>query len=296
LHQAAQAVCVVFGIAYYYILKIKSEARLWSVIAWIFEDIWFIYITRSEASRSIMAGYPYTSHQFIYNEPKVQFANTLPMSNVNSYFASTINPHVDVARFDNSRHIASASTYLDGVNYANYNSEFYIQKTLSNNMHALSFNDTSNIQHYTHTPTVQQVQKSVNMYQGQTKMVSSANYYETPHTSNFTNIQQGVSSMHSSAGNSMYMIMPQNLPVDEKVGYANSSHLTSYSQTSCATNLYNIQQGRDESVFKYLNQFKEIKSQYFNLSISHSDIANLAFRGLKSSLRDIERHRVSFAC
>jgi hypothetical protein len=57
-------------------------------------------------------------------------------------------------------------------------------------------------------------------------------------------------------------------------------------QTSCATNLYNIQQGRDESVFKYLEQFKEIKSQYFNLSISDSDLANLAFRGLKSSLRD----------
>jgi hypothetical protein len=185
-----------------------------------------------------MAGYPYTSHQFIYNEPKVQFANTLPMSNVSNYFASTINPHVDVERFDNTRHIASASTYSDGVNYANYNSEFYIQKPLSNNMHALSFNDTSNIQHYTHTPTVQQVQKSVNMYQGQTNMVSSADYYGTPHTSNFTNIQQGVSSMHSLARNSMYMIMPQNLPVNEKVSYTNSSHPTSYSQTSCATNLY----------------------------------------------------------
>ena len=105
-----------------------------------------------------MAGYPYTSHQFIYNEPKVQFANTLPMSNVNSYFASTINPYVDVARFDTSRHIASASACSDGFDYANYNSEFYIQKPLSNIMHALSFNDTSNIQHYSHTPAVQQVQ------------------------------------------------------------------------------------------------------------------------------------------
>jgi hypothetical protein len=82
------------------------------------------------------------------------------------------------------------------------------------------------------------------------------------------------------------VITSQNLPVNEKVGYVNSSHPTSYSQTSCATNLYNIQQGRDESVFKYLERFKEIKSQYFNLSISDSDLANLAFRGLKSSLRD----------
>jgi hypothetical protein len=84
----------------------------------------------------------------------------------------------------------------------------------------------------------------------------------------------------------MYVIMPQNLPVNEKVGYANSSHPTDYSRTSYATNLYNIQQGRDESVFKYLERFKEIKSQYFNLSISDLDLANLAFRDLKSSLRD----------
>jgi hypothetical protein len=124
----------------------------------------------------------------------------------------------------------------------------------------MSFNDTSNIQHYTHTPTVQQVQKSVNMYQGQTNMVSSDNYYGTPHTSNFTNIQQGVSSIYSSAVSSQYVITSQNLSVNEKVGYVNSSHPTSYSQTSCATNLYNIQQGRDESVFKYLERFKEIKS------------------------------------
>jgi hypothetical protein len=106
------------------------------------------------------------------------------MSNVN--FASTINPYVDVARFDTSRHIASASAGSDGFG-ANYNSEFNMQKPLLENMHALSFNDTSNIQHYTHTPTMQQVQKSVNMYQGQTNMVSLANSYGTPHASHSTN-------------------------------------------------------------------------------------------------------------
>jgi hypothetical protein len=178
-----------------------------------------------------MVSYPYTSHQFIYNEPKVQFANTLPMSNVNSYFASTINPHVDATRFDNSRHIASASACSDGFDYANYNSEFNMQKPLSNNMHTLNFNDSSNIQHYTHTPAVQHVQKSVNMYQGKTNMVTSANYYGTPHISNFTNIQKGVSSIYSSAVNSQYVITSQDLTVNEKVGYVNSSHPTSYSQT-----------------------------------------------------------------
>jgi hypothetical protein len=150
-----------------------------------------------------------------------------------------------------------ASTRSDGFNYANYNSEFNMQKPLLENMHALSFNDTSNIQHYTHTPTVQQVQKLVNMYQSKTNMVSSASYYGTPHTSNFTNIQQDVSSIYSSAGNSQqYVITSQNLLVNEKVVYVNYSHPTSYSQTSCATNIYIIQQGRDESVFKYLERFK----------------------------------------
>jgi hypothetical protein len=150
-------------------------------------------------------------------------------------------------------------------------------------MHALSFNDTSNIQHYTHTPTVQQVQKSVNMYQGQTNMVSSANSYGTPHAINSTNFQRGVSSIYSSAG---YVIASQNMLVNEKIGYANICRQASYSQTSCATDLYNIQQGKDESVFNYLERFKEIKNQCFNLPFSDSDLAYLAFRGLKSSLRD----------
>jgi hypothetical protein len=184
-----------------------------------------------------MAGYSYSSNQFNYNKPKVQFANTLPMSNVNSYFASTINSYVDVARFDTSRHITSASTCSDGFSYANYNSEFNMQKPLSN-MHALNFNNTSNIQHYSHTPAVQQVQKSVNMYQGQTNMVSSANSYGTPHAINSTNFQRGVSFIYSSAG---YVITSQNMLVNEKIGYANSSYQASYSQTSCATDLYNIE-------------------------------------------------------
>jgi hypothetical protein len=164
------------------------------------------------------------------------------MSNVNSNFASTINPYVDVVRFDTSRHIASVSNYSDAFNYANYGSEFNMQKPFLNNMHASNFNDTSNIQHYSHTPAVQQVHKSVNMYQGQTSMVSLANSYGTPHASNSTNFQKGISSIYSSAG---YVITSQNMPVNEKTGYANSSLQPSYSQTSCATDLYNIQQGRD---------------------------------------------------
>src|SRR5690348_5305776 len=97
-----------------------------------------------------------------------------------SYFANTMNPHVDVARYDTSRHIASASNYSDGFTYANYNSECYVQMSLSNNMHALNFNSTSNIQHApinSHASAVQQVQRPMSDYQGQTNMVSSASLY-----------------------------------------------------------------------------------------------------------------------
>jgi hypothetical protein len=82
------------------------------------------------------------------------------------------------------------------------------------------------------------------------------------------------------------------MPVNEKIGYANSSHQANYSQTSCATDLYNIQQGRDESIFNYLERFKEIKNRCFNLPFSDSDLPYLAFRGLKSSLRDWLRDKI----
>jgi hypothetical protein len=115
-------------------------------------------------------------------------------------------------------------------------------------------------------------------------MVSSANSYGTSHNaSNFTNFQQSVSSIYSSAG---YMITSQNMPVNEKIGYANSRRQASYSQTSCAIDLYNIQQSRDESVFNYLERFKQIKNQCFNLPFADSNLAYLAFRGFKSSIRD----------
>jgi hypothetical protein len=64
------------------------------------------------------------------------------------------------------------------------------------------------------------------------------------------------------------------MSVNEKIGYANS-------QTSCATDLYNIQQGRDESVLNYFERFKEIKNQCFNLPFADSDLAYLAFQRFK---------------
>ena len=92
-----------------------------------------------------MAGYSYAPQQYYYTTPEVQHASTSYIST--DYFASTINSHVDVANHNSGIHIASASNYSDGFNYACYNSENYMQQPMSHNMSTLKFNSTSNIQH-----------------------------------------------------------------------------------------------------------------------------------------------------
>ena len=72
-----------------------------------------------------MAGYSYVPQQYYYTTPEVQHASTSYVST--DYFASTINSHVDVARYNDSVHITSASNYSDGFNYAAYNSENCLQ-------------------------------------------------------------------------------------------------------------------------------------------------------------------------
>jgi predicted PolB exonuclease-like 3'-5' exonuclease len=47
------------------------------------------------------------------------------------------------------------------------------------------------------------------------------------------------------------------------------------------TDLTSVKQGKDETVSNYLKRFKEVKNCCFNLSISNSDLTNLAAKGLK---------------
>ena len=54
--------------------------------------------------------------QNYYNQSEVQYATMSPMSNI--YFACPLNSHVDVARYNGSVHIASASSASYGPNYA----------------------------------------------------------------------------------------------------------------------------------------------------------------------------------
>ena len=100
-------------------------------------------------------------------------------------------------------HIASASNYSDGFNYASYNSENYMQQRMTNNMHTLNIHATSNIQHTPfHTSAGEQVHMPMSNYRGQANVVSSANLYEAPYANNSSTIQQGVSYINSSAAKS----------------------------------------------------------------------------------------------
>jgi hypothetical protein len=61
-----------------------------------------------------------------------------------------------------------------------------------------------------------------------------------------------------------------------------------YSRTSEGklTNLTSVRQAHDESISDYFKRFKEIKNQYFNLTISKKDLADLAFQRTRSYLRE----------
>jgi hypothetical protein len=59
--------------------------------------------------------------------------------------------------------------------------------------------------------------------------------------------------------------------------------------------LTSVRQTRDESVLDYFKRFKEIKNRCFNLTISEKDLADLAFQGMRSYLREKLEGHLSFA-
>ena len=52
------------------------------------------------------------------------------------------------------------------------------------------------------------------------------------------------------------------------------------------TYLPSVRQGREELISDDLKRFKEVKNHCFNLSLSDSDLAYLATKGLKYALRE----------
>ena len=50
--------------------------------------------------------------------------------------------------------------------------------------------------------------------------------------------------------------------------------------------LTSVKQNRDESVLEYFQRFKALKNRCFNSSLSEKDLADLAFNGLRSYLKE----------
>jgi hypothetical protein len=52
------------------------------------------------------------------------------------------------------------------------------------------------------------------------------------------------------------------------------------------TDLTSVRQNKEESVSDYLKRFKEVKNRCFNMSLTDSDLVDLAARGLRPAIRD----------
>jgi hypothetical protein len=63
-------------------------------------------------------------------------------------------------------------------------------------------------------------------------------------------------------------------------------HFFSGSYQIKLTDLTSVRQNKEESVSDYLKRFKEVKNRCFNLSLTDSNLADLAARGLRLAIRD----------
>ena len=232
-----------------------------------------------------MAGYSYVPQQYYYNTPEVQFANELSNSSIN--FANTMNSRVDVASHDSRYIIASASHYSDNASHrAYYNAENCMQKPMSHNMSALGFNSTaSNMQHVNHYTSVEQGQVPMYNYQGQTSVVSSAVQYETSHAANYYNIHGGVSPIYSSAAHIQFVNPSGGMPMNEKIGHANTSAPANCSQMSYATQYGSDSHNSVSYAITSSNRINEISAPYSNPNIydSASYASNNADRIIENS-------------
>ena len=77
-----------------------------------------------------------------------------------------------------------------------------------------------------------------------------------------------------------------------------NDHFFSRGTEAKLLDLTSIKQGRDEPASDYFKRFKEIKIQCFSLMISEKNLAELAFNGLRSYLKEklegFEYHMVNF--
>ena len=169
-----------------------------------------------------MEGYQYIIPQYYYKGSEVQFANMTHMPN--NYFANTMNSHVGVARPISER---IPLTHGDS-SYANYSMQMP-----ASNMYAFNFNISSNMQHTpVYTSATEQTHVPMNICDGQTNMGNSTNFYGASNASNFDYNQTNVPSIYSSAMQSQYVVSPQNMPMNDKIGHTSFGHSANYSQPS----------------------------------------------------------------
>ena len=198
-----------------------------------------------------------------------------------------MNSHVGVASHDSRYIIASASHYSDNASHrAYYNAENCMQKPMSHNMSALGFNSTaSNMQHVNHYTSVEQGQVPMYNYQGQTSVVSSAVQYETSHAANSYNIHGGVSPIYSSAAHIQFVNPSGGMPMNEKIGHANTSAPANCSQMSYATQYGSDSHNSVSYAITSSNRINEISAPYSNPNIydSASYASNNADRIIENS-------------
>jgi hypothetical protein len=78
-------------------------------------------------------------------------------------------------------------------------------------------------------------------------------------------------------------LAPSSIDSWDQSGQKFHDHFFSGSYQLKLTDLTSVRQSKEESVSDYLKRFKEVKRHYFNLSLTDSDLADLAAAGLRSA-------------
>jgi hypothetical protein len=81
-------------------------------------------------------------------------------------------------------------------------------------------------------------------------------------------------------------LSPNSIDSWEQLEHKFHDHFYSPKNELKLSDLTSVRQGHDESVNDYIRRFRDTKNRCFNLIISEKDMADLAFNGLRSYLRE----------
>jgi hypothetical protein len=83
-----------------------------------------------------------------------------------------------------------------------------------------------------------------------------------------------------------YSLAPNSIDSWDQLEQKFHDHFFSGSYQLKLTDLTSVSQSKEESFCDYLKRFKEVRNCCFNLSLTDSDLADLAARGLRPAIRD----------